>query len=53
MFQTPFSLDEGEYEDLTPDQIDFINAMVNDTIDSDRFDRVLNGERNLSTGENS
>ncbi|XP_067943009.1 uncharacterized protein [Watersipora subatra] len=39
----PFKLDDNDYENFTQDEINCINAMVNDTIDSERLDRVLNG----------
>lgn len=36
-------MDDVDYGDFTADEINCINAMVNDTIDSERLDRVLNG----------
>ena len=39
-----FKLDDGDYGNFTQDEINCINAMVNDTIDSERLDRVLNGQ---------
>lgn len=37
-------MDDVDYGDFTQDEINCINAMVNDTIDSERLDRVLNGQ---------
>ena len=37
-------MDDVDYGGFTQDEINCINAMVNDTIDSERLDRVLNGD---------